>query len=213
MPRFGAPLVACSLAILLSGCLSSGYAYFNRESPDGTRLYFKLPSTWKTFGSTQAIEASNGKLTESQISQIENGEWLLFFAGTRRISLRQIGASGSRVPEGEVIARKLSPSERDTFSLAAMRSFMLGADPLTTAGMHVLSYAESTGSGGIRESRLVVDLGGAGSVVTTFGQVVAVDPQTDWVFAIGVGCRASCWGPSSGTITQILSSWTVKEQR
>lgn len=201
------------LAVALSGCLSTGYSYFNRVSPDGTNLYFKLPSTWQTYGASQVIEAANGKLSQSQLAQIENGEWVMYFAGARHVALKKIGVVGSRVPEGEVIARKLTATERDAFSLASLRSSILGTDPLNTAGMNVLTYSESTGSGGVRESRLTVDVSGAGGVVTTFGQVVAVDPQTDWVFGIGIGCRASCWGPSSGTIDQILNSWTLKEQR
>lgn len=209
-----APLLAAALALLLTGCLSTGYAYISRQNPDGTKLYFKIPSTWRTFGSTQVIEAANGKLSYSQVKQIENGEWLTFFSASRHVDVKQVGVGPSTAPQGEAFARQLGPAERDSFSLATLRSTILGSDPLTaTTGVHVLSYTEFTTSGGVRGSRLVADLTGSHGLVTTFGQVVEVDPQTDWEFGIDVSCRASCWGPNSGSISQILKSWTVKELR
>jgi hypothetical protein len=58
---------------------------------------------------------------------------------------------------------------------------------------------------------MIVNITGA-SPVLTFGQVTAVDANTDWIFAVGVGCQASCWGANASALTQILNSWTLKEQ-
>ncbi len=212
--RLLAPVVTVVSAVLLSGCLSSGYSYISRRNPDGTQLYFKLPSSWKTFDSTQVIEAANGKLTYAQVKQIENGEWLMVFAASSKFKLKQAGVSGGTTPQGEAFARQLSPSERDTFALSSLRSAILGSDPLAaTTGVSILNYTEFTAPGGVRASKLVVDLSASSGLVTTFGQVVAVDPQTNWEFGIGVSCRASCWGPNQGLLNQILKSWTVKELR
>ena len=96
-----------------------------------------------------------------------------------------------------------------------MRQIILGADPLganTNSPFNVLNYTESTATGGVRESKLVTDIGQTGGLVSTFAQVVAVDPQTNWIYAIAITCKASCWGPNQGLINQILSSWNVKEQ-
>lgn len=217
-PQFLAPVVTIAAAVLLTGCLSSGYSYISRRNPDGTELYFKLPASWKTYDSTQVIEAANSKLTYSQIKQIENGEWLLAFSQSPKFTLKQAGVNGATAPQGEAFARQLSPSERDTFALSSLRSAVLGFDPLAAStGVSVLDYTEFTAPGGLRASRLVVDLsaktGPVGGLVTTFGQVVAVDPQTNWEFGIVVSCRASCWGPNQGLLNQILKSWTVKELR
>lgn len=210
-PQVVAAAVLGTLALVLSGCLSSGYAYFSHRNPDGLELYFKLPARWKTFDSTQVLEAANGRLSQSQIKQIEGTEWLVLFAASRRISARQVGLSGSTVPEGEAFTRELSPTERDTFSLASLRQAIIGTDPLSSSQFNVLSYSEFTAPGGIRGSKLVVDVLGSHGLVTTLGQVVEVDPATDWLYGIAIGCRASCWNPNEGTISQVLDSWTVKE--
>jgi hypothetical protein len=95
-----------------------------------------------------------------------------------------------------------------------MRAEILGTDPLTAGGsdFNVLTYDEFTKPGGIRGSKMIVDIGAQNSPVLTYGQVVEVDPQTNWIFAIGIGCRASCWGPNQGVINQILNTWQVKEE-
>ncbi|MCU1489447.1 MAG: hypothetical protein JWM85_852 [Acidimicrobiaceae bacterium] len=211
--RLAAVGLAASLPIVLTGCLSTGFAYFTHHSSDNTQLYFKLPSRWKTFDSAQVIEATNGKLSRSQIKTIEAGAWLLYFSASSKTKLKDVGNPGSRQPEGEAFARQLGTSERDTMSLSALRQTFLGTDPLSSTSnqFNVLSYNEFTKSGGIRGSKMVVDISGKNGLVTTFGQVVAVDPQTNWLFGIELSCRASCWGPNTGLINQILTSWTVKE--
>ncbi|HUZ19458.1 MAG TPA: hypothetical protein VMU75_02670 [Acidimicrobiales bacterium] len=216
-PQAAAALVIPVLAIMLSGCLSSGYAYFSRRNPDGTELYFKLPSRWSTFDPKQIIEASNGKLSPSQIAQIEGSGWTFAFSGAQDVSLKQLnaeGIEGNRRPTGLVIAAAISGSYRDSLSFSSLRSTFLGTDPLTAtnSSMSVLSYNEFSGSGGLRGSKMVVNVPKSG-LVTTIGQIVVVDPATNWIFGIEIGCRASCWGPNQGLINQILNAWTVKELR
>jgi hypothetical protein len=59
--------------------------------------------------------------------------------------------------------------------------------------------------------KMVVNVLQAGQNVKTFGQVTAVDAQTDWIFALGIGCTATCWHNNSSLIDQVLNSWTLKE--
>jgi hypothetical protein len=214
-PRTSRRLIAIVLvgvALGASACVASPYSFYGHHNGDNTELYFKLPSSWKTYDSSQVIESVNGKLSPSQLQTIEGGEWLLYFAASHKVALSAVGETGSNVPEGEAFARQLDSSDADALSLAALRSEFLGADPLDpSAGpFQDVTYTQFVWPGGIHGSKLTVNITEK-KLVTTFSQVVAVDPQTSWIYGIGIGCRASCYGPNSGLINQVINSWTVKE--
>ena len=199
------------LAASLSGCLSSGFTFVSHRNSDKTDLYFKVPTDWTLFSAKALIEANNGRLSQSQITQIENGQWLTSFSASPKASPKQPNPYGVKYPAGIVFARQLDPTTRDSFGYGSLRSIILGTDPLSGSSQYnVLSYSEFTKPGGIRGSKMEVDITGANQVVTTFAQVAVVDANTNWVFAIGLGCRASCWGPDQGLLTQVLNSWNVK---
>jgi hypothetical protein len=205
---FVLPLVA----LALSGCFSSGFAYVSHRNPDKTDLYFKVPTSWRLFNADQELEASNGRLSKSQLNQIEQGTWVTAFSGNPKAKPSS-SIYGNRFPGGIVLARQLGVNDRDQFSYASMRAMLLGSDPLSGGSQYnVLSYSEFTKPGGIRGSKFVVDITGANHVVTTFAQETAVDPATNWAYVIGLGCRASCWGPNASLINQVLNSWNLKSQ-
>jgi hypothetical protein len=202
------------LALLATSCLSDGYTYVSHSSSDGTDLYFKVPSQWTLFDTNQILVAENCPLGPSQKKQVDNSEWLEGMTDQPGASAKDALGFSSTFPDGVVEARLLTANQQDTMSFSAMRSEILGTDPLTaTTGFDVLTYNEFTLPGGVRGLRFTVDITGKNKPTTTFGQVTAVDPETDWIFAIGVGCQAQCWGNNDGTIKQILDSWTVKEQK
>jgi hypothetical protein len=210
--------VACTLAALaiaLSGCFGSSFAYISHVN-NGLELYFKVPSQWKIFSAKQLVEATNGPLSQTQINQIEEGTWETSFSSAPHPSIKQLIDESSKYPNGVVFARQLTETERDSFSLAAMRSEILGEDPLNVSSssspFNVLSYQEFTWPGGIRGSKLVTDIAQSSGLVETFAQVIATDPNTNYVYGIGISCTASCWGPNQGLINQVLNSWKVKEQ-
>jgi hypothetical protein len=212
-----AALVALSVA--LSGCLGSSFAYFSHRGSNGVQMYFKVPATWKTFNNKQLIEAANGPLSQSQINQISTGQWEMTFSGSPRPSAKQLIVETSAYPNGVVFAKQLTANDRDALSYAALRTLILGQDPLapaatsTTSVFNVLAYSEFTKPGGIRGSKLVTDINTTSGVVETFAQVVAVDPSTNFVYGVGLACKASCWGPNSGLINQVLNSWNLEEHK
>jgi hypothetical protein len=208
----GAALIG--LSIVLSGCLGSNFAYYS-HSNRGTDLYFKIPSGWHVFSAKQLVEATNGLLSQTQLNQIEGSEWETSFSAAPHPSAKQLILESSTYPNGFVFARQLAATDRDTLSYAALRSEILGQDPFSsqaTVLFNVLSYTEFTRPGGIRGSKLVTDVSGSNGLIETYAQVLAVDASANYVYGIGVACRASCWGPNQGLINQVLNSWNVKEQ-
>jgi hypothetical protein len=206
------PLLA--VALVLSSCISSGYTYFSHTNPDHTVVYFKLPSNWVRYTFSSDVKAANGQLSPSQVSQIQGARWYMSFAGSRTAKPNLFSDLAAKYPQGIAFVAQLSENARDSFSLAQMRSEILGEDPLAQANnspFNVLSYNEFTLNGGIRGSKLVTDIADRGGLTDTYAQVVEVDPGTNYVFALAIACRASCWGPNQGTINQILNTWSVKE--
>jgi hypothetical protein len=201
------------MALLTSSCLGAGYTYISHSSKDGTDLYFKVPSKWTLFDTAQIVVAENGPLGPSQKKQIESSEWLEGMTSQPGATAKDTLSLGNSYPIGIVEARFLPENQRDELSLSTMRSEILGTDPLTaTSGYQVLTYDEFTGPGGIRGVKFTVNITAKNKPTRTWGQVTAVDPQTDWIFAVGIGCKAACWGANSGAIKQVLDSWTVKER-
>lgn len=206
-------LLACTLG--LTGCFSPGFTYVSHRSPDGTLLGVKLPSKWKVYDTRQFLEATNGPISSSESDSIANGEWMNSFSAAPKPNANFFAtAETSHYPVGFISARPLSASERDGLSFAQMRAEILGTDPLAASSpdpYNVTDYTEFVGNGGIRGSRLTTNIKLASGATATLSQVVEVDPGTNWIFALAIACTASCWGPNSGEIHQILNSWSVKE--
>jgi hypothetical protein len=206
-------LAVGGLGLLLSSCqVGASFEYVSHRASDGVDLYFKLPPRWAIFDTDQVVEAQNGKLGPTQLKQIANGEWVETMSPRPGVTPKTSLGIGKRYPTAVVETRPLGESERDDLNFSTMRSELLGSDPLTaTSGFEILSYKEFTKPGGIRGIKMIVNITGT-TPVLTFGQVTAVDANTNFIFAVGVGCQASCWGANAGAVTSLLNSWTLKEQ-
>jgi hypothetical protein len=202
-----------ALGLAVAGCqLGSGVEYVSHRAPDGVDLYFKVPPNWRIFNTNQVIEAQNGKLGPTQLKQLASGEWIETMSNRPGASVKASLGIGKQYPSALVETRQLGQSERDSLNFSSMRAELLGTDPLTaTSGFEVLSYNEFTGAGGIHGIKMVVNITST-TPVLTFGQVTATDANTNYIFAVGVGCTASCWGQNAGAINTLLHSWTLKEQ-
>lgn len=197
--------------VLASGCLGSPFSYVSHRSPDGSVVYFELPSDWKVFDTQQVIAAQNGPLGPSQVRQLADGSWIEAASGAPAPNVKGALTLGRRWPTAEIIVRPLTPTGVDTLSNRTMRAAILGTDPLTAgSGFQVLSYSPFASADGVRGVRLVVNITGV-KPARTFGEVVEADRQGSWEFAIGVGCQVSCWGLNSSTIHEVLRSWTVRQ--
>ena len=200
---------------LVAGCGISGFSYVSHRDSTGAVSYFKVPSDWTLYRPKQILEAANGHLTSSQISQIEAGNWTELFAGGPHPSLTEARSIASTQPTGVVSVRRLSPGEADGYSWASLRTEILSADPLNPPNPDpyvVLSYNQFTRSGGLRGSHLVVDIKLSTGLVATLNQVALVNQNTDWVYVLGVSCTASCYGSHQGLMSEVVNSWAVKER-
>ena len=203
------------LGLSLSGCFSSGFVYVSRRSPDGTILGFKLPGKWATFDTQQVLEATNGPISAAEAKNIAAGEWEETFSSAPHPNADFFAtAENSKYPVGFAEARPLNAGERDAFNMGSLRSEILGTDPYSAPSpdpYNVTAYRDfASATNGLRGSSLTTNIKLSSGATATLSQIVEVDANTNWVFAITVACRAACWGPNSGVINQVLKSWSVK---
>ena len=132
------------LGLLLSSCqVGASFQYVSHRAADGVDLYFKVPPRWAIFNTDQVVEAQNGKLGPTQLKQIANGEWVETMSPRPGVTPKTSLGIGKRYPTAVVETRQLGESERDDLNFSAMRSELLGSDPLTaTSGFQVLNYSE-----------------------------------------------------------------------
>lgn len=204
-----------ALSVSLTGCFSSGYRYISHRDADGTLLGFKIPSNWTTYDTKQVLEAANGPISNSESAAIADGQWITVFSASSHSSPNFFKvAETSNYPIGIVSVRPLTETERDGFNYGSLRAELLGTDPLAASSpdpYNVTAYNEFLGGNGLRGSKLTTNIKLGSGATATLSQIVEVDPDTNWVFALGIGCKASCYGPNSGVIKQVLDSWALKE--
>jgi len=203
------------VGLSLSGCISTGFTYISHRSRDATILGFKLPNKWATFDTQQVLESTNGPISSAEAKNIADGEWEEAFSASPHPTADFFAtAEHSSYPVGFAEARQLNSQERDGFNFATLRSEILGADPLGGTSpdpYNVTAYTEfARPSDGLRGSSLTTNIKLASGATATLSQIVEVDANTNWLFAITVACTAACWGPNNGVIHQILKSWSVK---
>ena len=143
------------LGFLLSSCqVGASFQYVSHRASDGVDLYFKVPPHWAIFDTDQVVEAQNGKLGPTQLKQIANGEWVETMSPRPGVTPKTSLGIGKRYPTAVVETRQLGATERDGLNFSAMRSELLGTDPLTaTSGFQILSYNEFALAGGSTGSR------------------------------------------------------------
>jgi hypothetical protein len=181
-------------------------------------MYFRVPSDWTVYSEKQIIDSLPKPPSAASIPAIEAVNFEQIFAApgapTKVMSIGFQNAS----PVGTVTAGLLTASQRDSFSLASLRALVLGVDPMntlsgaggtSTAGDKVVNYQEFVKPSGYRGSTMTVQVQSGGHPFE-FTQSAVVDPGTNWVYFIAVGCSDACFKSNASNIDQIVSSWNVK---
>ena len=204
------------LGLATSGCVSGSFSFYNFVNSAGADMYFKVPSNWSDFGPSEVFGSPQQTLTPGELSQVEAGNWANVFSGLHTSSIQALTGIFANQPFGITQATKLSTAQRDTFSLASLRTLLLPSDPLgktaSTSGTvyTAQSYSEFVTSSGMRGSRMVVDVKQPGKATAVLQQIAEIDATTNWVYLIGVGCSQACYKINEPIISEIVDSWSVR---
>lgn len=203
-------LLACA-AMVLAACGAPRYHYVKSTSD---RTFMRVPSKWTLFDEDQLLKGSDDSAEAKE--QFKKLTWSVAFDASPRPSLDHI-LTQSRHPSGLVQVRTLLPAQRDSFSLADLRSLLLPFDPLSdeaqTAGdVEVLRSKEVSRPGGLHGSELLLNLKTPEGQLLKWRQIALTDAGVSKVHVLAISCDAECYAANEGVIDRIIASWKVKER-
>lgn len=203
--------VLAAIALLVAGCGGDDYQYVSNQ---GAHLYFRIPDTWLLFDQEELFAAQmDAGVGFPQVDDMRRRAWLRGFLGSADGQADDVLDLGGEELAGIAEVRTLSPSERDSMSLAALRR-VGGVDPLEAAqspssGVRVLDL-EEVSEGDARGYRIVVSVT-TDSETTTMTQLALVDAATTTLYRLTLGCSAPCYEQNQDVIDEVTESWTVEE--
>lgn len=202
-------VVVCAIALV--ACGGPRYHYVKSTSD---HTFMRLPSKWTLYDEDQLLKASGDSAEAKQ--QFKQLTWSVAFDASPRPSLDHILTQAGH-PSGLVQVRRLLPSQRDTFSLADLRSQLLPFDPLsdeaqTNGDVEVLRSTEVKRSGGLHGSELLLNIKTPTGDLLKWRQIALTDAGVSRVHLLAISCDATCYAANEGVIDKIVASWKVKER-
>lgn len=173
----------------------------------------RVPSKWTLYDEDELLD--NSEQSDEAKQQFKRLSWSVAFDASPRPSLDHL-LSGSDHPTGLVQVRTLLPSERDSFSLADLRSLLLPVDPLSdeaqlNGDVEVLETHDVTRDG-MHGSEMLLNLKTPEGDLVKWRQIAVVDPAVRKVHVLAVSCDAECYTANEDVITKVIDSWKVKER-
>ena len=199
--------------VLAAGCAGSGFQYISNTSDD---VFFKVPDKWTVFDENDVITSGVVNLEDDMAAALRDRTWLRGFDAAPQPSPLTVLNRISPYPRGYAEVRHLTFEERDGLSLAALRSWGFGFDPLQRMRdepdgdvqiLHLEDVAHDDGAHGLR---LIVLLR-ADADTSVVDQTVLLDKETTRLYRFTIGCSLNCYRDNQKLITDIAESWTLKE--
>jgi hypothetical protein len=196
--------------LLVGACGGPEYHYVKSTSD---RTFVRVPSDWTLYDEDQLLESSD-ESPESK-AQFKDLSWSVAFDASPKPSLEHV-LTVSDHPTGLVQVRKLLPSQRDTFSLADLRSVLLRFDPLSNdaqleGDVEVLE-SQDVKRGNLNGSELLLNLKTDDGDLVKWCQIALVDPALTRVHVLAISCDDECYSTNEGVIDRVVDSWKVKER-
>ena len=207
-PKRLALKLAGVLALGLAGCAGSGFQYVSSSE---TKTVFKVPEDWTLFNEDAVFEFRPPDLSPQQEAANRASQWIMAFDGAEPPSLEHLFAQTSEEPAGYAKVRVLSDEERDTYSLRSLRNEEFEIDRLVKEqSIELISDDDLALENGFSGSRVVFNVR-QGDGFVTVNQTALVDPQTRVLYLFLIGCDADCYSNNEEVISEVVSSWTIKE--
>lgn len=199
-------------ALLLSGCMSSGYTYVTNQD---LGAYFRVPSNYAVYGADEVLGQATNGMPEETAAQIREQQWAVAFDSDDEPTvdrfLSQLGGPADE-PAGYARVRTLGVEERLSYSLQSLRSELLPFDELQQLGQEVsiveLDELHQDAGHGLR---VVFSLELDGGTLV-FEQLALIDDTASRVYLLALGCSADCFDTHRDEIASITGSWTIEER-
>ncbi len=202
--------VVAASCTALSACGGTQYHYVKSTSD---RTFVRVPSKWTLFNEDDLLKASDDSVETKTL--FKKLTWSVAFDAAPKPSLEHL-LTPSAHPTGLVQVRTLLPTQRDTFSLADLRSLLLSYDPLSDEAqangeVEVLDATEVRRGGGLHGSELLLNVKTEAGEIVKWHQIALTDASISKVHVLAIGCNEDCYSANEGVIDKIVDSWKVKE--
>ena len=189
------------LALSLAGC-TSGTAVESTSQ----QLYFQVPGGWKVYEQSQL---QGGALVPA-LAGGAPAEFLSVAVGGAHPRASE-ALSASTVPWAIAEVRALAPAEQANMSFEGLSDVLFNVDAAAQMGTNVqfTSPPQLLVNGALRGAQLSVDYGGN----LRYDQVAWVNPATDKVWVLMVGCSLSCFQANQAVVGSIVRSFYVRESQ
>lgn len=197
--------------MVLAGCGGPDYQYVKSSSD---RTFVRVPSGWALYDEDELLSFSTD--SPEQQEQFKRLSWSVGFDARPEPAADSILAP-SRFPTGLVQVRTLLPSQRDSFSLADLRSLLLPYDPLgdeaQEAGQVEVLTARNVDHGdGYHGSELLLNLSTPEGEIVKWRQVALLDSNVEKVHLLVISCDVECYDEHEPVIDGIVESWKVEDR-
>lgn len=204
-------LVLAVVAVVQAACGGPNYHYVKSTS---NRTYVRVPGDWTLFDEDALLESSDDSVEAK--AQFKRLTWSVAFDADPSPSLEHV-LSQAKHPTGLVQVRTLTPTQRDSFSLADLRRLLLPFDPLSddaqaSGEVEVLDAEEIKREGGLHGWDLLLNLPGEDGKYVKWRQVALTDAGVSKVHVLAISCDAQCYEANEGTIDKVVDSWKVKKR-
>jgi hypothetical protein len=204
------------VATVLVACGGPAYTYVTNSED---RTYLRVPNTWHPIDPAE-IGAAIG--LDPTVDANQQGFWLAGYDAAPSPSTAHLLGPHSEEPAAFIGVHDVDPFLRGQVSLDVMRDFFrpvsdmgrqaAGANPLSPySGFVLISDEVLTPGDGLRGVHTVYRYRIEGGPAQVFDQTLYVNDDASKIYMLYVRCSTRCYEQRQQEITNVVSSFTVRE--
>ena len=209
----GAPVAALLLA-LVAGCGAPEYTYVTNSDD---RTYVKVPSSWRQLDERQLTTAMG---FDAPVSGQDDGLWVEGYDADAAPSADHLVGEHAEAPVAFVSVQQVPTEARGGLSLDWLRVYpvmlvsreMSGQEPMSAfSDLQVQSDQVLTPGDGLRGVHVVYRVRLADGPPQVIDQTAYLNDDASKVYMLLVRCSTECYDQRQREISNVVSSFTVRE--
>lgn len=202
------------LAVVAGALISCGGSNYHYVKSSSDRTYMRIPADWTLYDEDALLKSSDDSAEAK--AAFKKMTWSVAFDADPSPSLEHI-LTQAHHPTGLVQVRTLTPTQRDSFSLADLRKLLLPFDPLSddaqsSGEVEVLDAKEIKRDGGLHGWEFLLNIPAEDGKIVKWRQIALTDAGITKVHVLAISCDATCYDANEDTINKVVESWKVKKR-
>jgi hypothetical protein len=208
-------VVATGTLALASACGGSGYQYVENEDRG---VFARLPDDWTVYDTEDLFALQNPDASDE--AEPSGRLWYRGFDADEKPSIERINDQNSLAsahPQGLVVVKDLTSTEREQVNLSTLRGLFFGGDPLASmqqapdGSVQVIDEEPVDFDGGYHGVHTLVALG-ASPDTAIVDQTVLLNKTSSTAYLFVVACSDRCYSEThKDEIAKVVDSWTIEE--